>query len=302
MDAILKQKRAYQQIHADAVKGMLCHAYAVIGGEAETEAFLTLAAQAMLCEQGGCGACRTCRRIKEGNHPDVLHFPRGEKMNVEEAEALLDAVLLSPVEASRKVVLLHHAHKMTPIVQNKLLKVLEEPPQNVHFVLGAANPDALLITVRSRVVSLPIGSFSEAEITRILSAEFPGAGINRAVKLSGGSLDTARFFMSEKGNALAEYCMRALRDCRGAMSFASYSTKGQAFKEYGALLFDTLSILLLYALKGESGFSSVRSSLGERGIVRLLDIAALCRKKLSYHCSFLFALDEFLLALSTAED
>jgi DNA polymerase-3 subunit delta' len=119
-------------------------------------------AAALLCEQprGGspCRTCRHCRKVLAGIHPDVTVVERRQdregklrrEIVVDQIRALgADAAVL-PNEAEGKVYILRDAETMNESAQNAFLKLLEEPPGFVSFLLCAANPLALLETVRSR--------------------------------------------------------------------------------------------------------------------------------------------------------
>ena len=119
-----------------------------------------LAAEA-LCSGAGkkpCGLCRDCRKVSAGIHPDVITLSRltddkgKQKQNItvdQIRELSADAVVL-PNEAARKVYIIDEAETMNPAAQNAALKLLEEPPAHVVFLLCAQRPMQLLETVRSR--------------------------------------------------------------------------------------------------------------------------------------------------------
>ncbi len=105
-----------------------------------------------------CGHCRDCRKVNVGIHPDVLTIsrPMDEKgktkqnITVDQIRALsADAVIL-PNEASQKVYIIREAESMNLAAQNAALKLLEEPPSHVVFLLCSVRPMQLLETVRSR--------------------------------------------------------------------------------------------------------------------------------------------------------
>jgi DNA polymerase-3 subunit delta' len=129
-------------------------------------------AAALNCPAGGDGTCESCRRILRGVHPDVhLIVPEGDFLLVEDVRAVREEASRSRHEARTAVFLLDEADRMTEAAANALLKVLEEPPANVVFVLVARSPDALVGTVSSRARTLPFVPLSLAELTTALAAE-----------------------------------------------------------------------------------------------------------------------------------
>ena len=124
-------------------------------------------AAAAVCSGTGkkpCGLCRDCRKAEAGVHPDVVTVgrltddkgKRKQNITVDQIRALsADAVVL-PNEAARKVYILDEAETMNPAAQNAALKLLEEPPAGVVFLLCATKPMQLLETVRSRCATVKL--------------------------------------------------------------------------------------------------------------------------------------------------
>ena len=144
----------------------LAHAYIITAQSREESlrAARQLAAAAVCTDAGEvpCGHCRACRKAREGIHPDIipvrlLEDDKGRKkreISVDQIrQVAADAVVL-PNEAERKVYLLEDADKMNLSAQNAALKLLEEPPRHVIFLLCAENAQQLLPTVRSRCAEL----------------------------------------------------------------------------------------------------------------------------------------------------
>ena len=125
-------------------------------------------ARAAVCLAGHdvpCGVCRGCRKALAGTHPDILSVRRlvdktgklKKDISVSQIRELaLDAQVL-PGEAERKAYILEEAELMNPSAQNAALKLLEEPPPTVIFLLCTCNPELLLETVRSRCALLRVG-------------------------------------------------------------------------------------------------------------------------------------------------
>ena len=141
----------------------LSHAYIIAARPDAGFERATVLAQEMLC--GGapprpCGACRDCRKVRQGIHPDVLILARQtddkgkpkREIYVDQIRELAAAAPVLPGEAERKVFIIRDAGSMNPAAQNALLKLLEEPPSFLSFILIAEGADQLLETVRSRCV------------------------------------------------------------------------------------------------------------------------------------------------------
>ena len=144
-------------------------------------------AQAAVCladRNVPCGICRGCRKAAAGNHPDIIRLRREtdksgklrKNLTVDQIRTLsLDAQVL-PGEARRKVFIIEEAELMNPNAQNAALKLLEEPPASVVFLLCVPNPELLLETVRSRCTMRNLAAAEES-------------GDEAARKLADGFLD-----------------------------------------------------------------------------------------------------------------
>ena len=113
-------------------------------------------AKAAVClsqEERPCGVCAGCIRADAGSHPDILTLDGNEDPRafpVDAVRGIRAAAYVKPNEARCKVFVLLGVQNMSEISQNALLKILEEPPENVFFILTTVSAAALLPTVRSR--------------------------------------------------------------------------------------------------------------------------------------------------------
>jgi len=144
----------------------LSHAYILVSPSPEElrRSSAELAAAAVCSSPGTvpCGACRECRKVREGIHPDVTRVERltddkgrqKREIGIGQIRELIADSVVVPNEAARKVYIVEDADLMTREAQNAALKLLEEPPRGVVFILCAANAELLLETVRSRCVEI----------------------------------------------------------------------------------------------------------------------------------------------------
>lgn len=137
-------------------------------------------AQALLCEQPQaghqpCGKCSSCHLFAQGSHPDYYELApeipaEGESarklphIKIDAVRAVLSPLLQSSVRGGLRVVLVQPAESMNIQAANALLKILEEPPASVVFLLVSHNRDLLLPTIKSRCrpFLLPSPSVEEA--------------------------------------------------------------------------------------------------------------------------------------------
>ena len=152
-------------------------------------------AQAMLCLHPSagepCGACRSCRLVFAGQHPDLM--VAASPLKVDSTRQLLADLALLPLESPRRVALLADIDQATPGAANSLLKTLEEPPSRAVLILTASQPERVLSTIRSRcrIISVrPPGAVIVAELLTRLQDVPPDAAMALG-RRSGGRLDWA---------------------------------------------------------------------------------------------------------------
>ena len=199
--------------------GRLPHAILIEGdkgtGRHTLAAFI---ARAAVCEGENkpCGECRGCRLEHAGTHPDIWTVaPEDGKKNITVAQirALRSEAYVKPHMSARRVFIIDMADTMNEQAQNALLKVLEEPPGSVLFILIAENKAALLDTVISRctVLSLSPPEISEAEKYMAASTNYTVEQISSALKESGGNIGAALSLLSGGSSGAAKAAEEFIR-------------------------------------------------------------------------------------------
>ncbi len=198
-EEVVGQPRAVAQLMAAARRPV--HAYLLHGppGSGKRAAARGLAA-ALLCPNGGCGRCNTCRRVLAGIHPDLIVVERtGAAVDVEEARSIVTKAQRRPMESSRQVLVvtdLHLADRAVPA----LLKTVEEPPPGTVFVLLADDLPPALVTIASRCVQIPFDRVADdAVIDWLLARGVDRTHAESVARASGGRLDRALLLVSDPG-------------------------------------------------------------------------------------------------------
>jgi DNA polymerase-3 subunit delta' len=156
--------------------GTLGHALLFAGPEGVGRRLAALALAASLnCRAGGCGECAICRKVLRGAHPDVhLIVPEGQFILISQikggggSRGIVGEAYRSPVEGTTKVFIVEDAERMNASAANALLKVLEEPPAGVVFVLMTAQPEDLPETIISRCRRLDFAPLPEDAVRAVL--------------------------------------------------------------------------------------------------------------------------------------
>lgn len=151
------------------------HAVIYEGGTTDERMALAMkTAAALVCSGGGevpCGACPNCRKASADSHADILVYSVEDKPKAFKVDIIREIrakAYIVPNEADRKVFILENAHTMGVEGQNAILKILEEPPEYVNFILLCSSKSGFLPTVLSRAAVYNLGQASAqgAEIPR----------------------------------------------------------------------------------------------------------------------------------------
>ena len=133
----------------------VAHAYMFSGprGTGKTSTAKVLA-MGLNCVQGPtpepCGVCESCRAITNNSSLDVVEMDAASNRGIDEIRDLRDRVNLAPSAGRMKIYIIDEVHMLTTEAFNALLKMLEEPPEHVVFVLATTEPHRVLPTIVSR--------------------------------------------------------------------------------------------------------------------------------------------------------
>ncbi len=165
-------------------------------------------ANLILCERRTeesypCGDCHACRKITNGNHPDLRFIrPDGAQIKIDQMRELQQQIAYQPLEGPRKIYIVVNAESMNDYSANSLLKTLEEPPAASTIILLTENLKSILPTIRSRSQILMFYPMPTDELTAALTDRFSidADTANTAAVLSRGFVGKA-ITLIEKGNS-----------------------------------------------------------------------------------------------------
>lgn len=152
----------------------LSHAYLFIGtrGTGKTTCAKILA-RAVNCENpvngSPCNQCAACRGIESGSILDVVELDAASNNRVDDVRALQDEAIFSPASVKKRVYIIDEVHMLSTAAFNALLKILEEPPEHLMFILCTTELHKVLPTIVSRCQRHSFKRIEPEDIARRLS-------------------------------------------------------------------------------------------------------------------------------------
>lgn len=249
-DSFLGNKKLIERLKCDVSASRISHAYIIEGAEGSgkrTLARLICAAVSCKDSDGACMQCPSCSKIIRDQAPDVISITaeKGKvQLGVDVIRKVREDASYAPNELPKKFYIVPFADTMNDAAQNALLKILEEPPEHVMFMLLSENADNLLSTIRSRAPILRLEALTDELVSEHLKNTDESAkklferdpdAFGAAIKLARGSIGKALELVNGKRAAeclefykSAEKYLELLgarRDAVSELNFYEFATK-----------------------------------------------------------------------------
>ena len=229
-DDVVGQRSVTETLKSQLVSGKLSHAYLFTGtrgtGKTTCAKILAKAVNCLDLQNGNpCNRCEACRAIDAGSCVDVLEIDAASNNGVDQVRALRDEAIYSPSQVRRRVYIIDEVHMLSISAFNALLKIIEEPPEHLLFILATTELHKVPATILSRCQRFSFRRLSAEDIAdRIayvahqenIDLDPPAAEL--LSRLSGGAL--------RDGLSLLDQCASA---SGGSVTMQSvYATLGMA--------------------------------------------------------------------------
>lgn len=246
MEELISRTAAYRIFAGDKAADRLSHAYMLYFNDAAN--LRNALKQFALVFFGSGRNERSGRLIQSEGLADMKIYPKPEKkLTVDAAAEIVDDAFLQPVEGDKKLYIISGFEEASALFQNKLLKILEEPPKNVYFLLGTLSLAPVLDTVKSRVKTLEIAPFTQAEIFQALERAESNPENARVAAACGGILGAAQNMLRnekyfEIRQAAAEICSAdtVAKAVDAALKYGDIKYKTELLTEMQRAYFDEL--------------------------------------------------------------
>ena len=245
------------------------------------------------------------KRVLNGADLDIKIYPKNkEKLLVSDSNEIVDEVFIKPTNKENKVFLIENIDLSTTEAQNKLLKVLEEPPKNVYFLISAKQADRVLPTIKSRCDKITIEKLPLSEIEKVcknpLACMLCEGYVGKAEELSKNS----------NLNEIVDFAVSLACDLKNSSQVLRFSKRFQEFKGDIDLILKIYSFCLEDMLKIKTEIKdyclmkmflpkieSVESEFSVQAICEILNLITFFRKKLEFNANLPVAIDNLLLKI-----
>lgn len=235
-----------------------------------------LALASAILEGGGEGV--HSQKVELGAHPDVKIYPKGDKFLVSDSQEIVEECFIKPIFATKKVFIINDFDRAMEVSQNKLLKVLEEPPSGVYFIITAENQNLVLPTIKSRCNKIELKKLSTMAISQVMQAYEYGDLL--AVMCDGNVGEGIKLAQKGRGKEVFDIALSLICQMTSSKNLIVYSKKVLALKDDVFVLLKTFMLMLedILFLKVDKP-QNIRFTGAKESLMRVMDdysVRAIC--------------------------
>jgi DNA polymerase III subunit gamma/tau len=248
-DEVVGQDHVVRALTGSIREDRLAHAFLFCGprGTGKTSTARILA-KMVNCEKGPtpepCGVCEQCIRIREGQHLDVVEIDAASHGGVDDARELRERAPTAPAMGREKVYILDEAQRLSREAFDALLKLFEEPPPAVRFVLATTEPHKMPATI--------VGRCQRFDFRRIGTDELAGL-LERIAENEGWKLDRSA------AESLARQAEGSARDAESLLDQSAVLSAGAITDDTVATLVGAVQTDVQYELADAVAVGDARS-------------------------------------------
>ena len=306
---------SYKIIETDANENRISHAYLFVSqDENYLMEFAKKLAKLFINLSETENKSKNEIRIDNMSHPDVMFYGTSKEnaIDAERTEEIISKVQVCPFEADKKIFILQNFNSVSEINQNKLLKVIEEPPKNTIFVLLSTTVSKILVTILSRVKQIELDKIPSNVITQMLVKE--GINEKNAEIIANCANENALF--AEKlslDNSFLDFfnkiisCFFDMNSSKNVLAYSSYFND----KKFDKNEFFDISMLvcrdLMMIILGKSDLVIFKNALAKLKVIAsslnlsslnvLVDSCVQAKQDLHYNANQTAVVDSFLFKL-----
>jgi DNA polymerase-3 subunit delta' len=260
----------------------------------------------LICKNNNaCLTCSSCVKALSDSNADLKVYPQNNKsIIVEDIENIIETSLVKPIENNNKVYLLKNFSESNIASQNKLLKILEEPPVNTYFILSVSNLDKILQTIKSRCKIVNVDNFTSEQVVNFLvENKVDTQKANNIAKYSQNNFGVA-LNLSKLTNYedLINAVKCLFHNCNSTKDMLKTVSAIQPFSDNLNLFFSIVEVYLSkfqhYLVENteiDEEFEQIKNNFSLLSLNAIQNLIVECRQKLQFNCSSSAVIDIFVL-------
>lgn len=233
MNRLFENSVEFKNIDFSIKQNNFPNAMIILSPDSETnKQFVKEVALSFFCNNHNfCGNCEGCVKIEKESNPDLLIYPKDKNFQVSDAKEIVDSAIMSPMIFENKIYVINDIDISTIAAQNKILKVLEEPPASVKFILTATNETKVLQTILSRCVKISLSAQGKNTIKNFINPKCSDEDFEIAYSFGEGYLGKILFALENKNfkelNLLADSIINELKFSKEVIEYSSKISKNK---------------------------------------------------------------------------
>lgn len=310
-----KQQFMQSSIYKEIVQNKMMHSIMLISHDHKMlDIFAGNIITTMFCTGNDkpCGQCINCQKILHNTFVDVCEYPQnGDVLKSDELNRMLDTVYEMPFESDKKVYVINNFANIDKLLQNKLLKTLEEPPQYAYFILKVTNETNVLQTIKSRCQKINVQTLSPQEMASYLAPFGEQKIVEQAMQFCGGSVSDAQHYIKSP-NFIKDvtFIFDMLQNYKKSWQMVEYASVLYAKKdEFLDLLHIYLKVLqdAIYLVLGmkektvltghQKEIENIAKTFSLDAMAHMIQSTTKILEKLDRNCNYNTIVDEFLLGI-----
>lgn len=312
---VIEMSKAYEFVKQDVLSGRVSHAYLFFNGDenyllkfCESVATILINSSAKKDDID-----KNSLRVKSHTHPDVMIYGLDNQISVDTISEIVDQSSYKPFEADKKIFVILNFQDVSEICQNKILKTIEEPPENTYFLIATSSLSRILTTILSRVKVFNLDNPTTLQIQNLLEKE--GVGKESAeifASCSDGNISLAEKLVDDE-NFIEFFnqvvlCLFEINGSRDVIKWSNVFSSKQVDKDE---FLDIMSIILrdVMLLKGgaenlinnvniKSKLNLIGQSLNEKSITILMREILKAKEKINFNVNQTAIVDEILFKIA----
>lgn len=311
---VIDEFAAKRSIMRDITTNRVSHAYLFLSQDENLlNFFCEYVCKLLINQNDNENAEKNSLRITKHIHPDVKIFGEEKAIDTKIASQIVEEADFSPFESDKKVFVILNAGEMNEASQNKILKTIEEPPQNTYFLLAATGKSKILPTILSRVKELELDKIGFAQMVKLLeNSNINSDNAQIFASCSNGNATFAEKIAHDSG--FVEFyknivsMLFSVDGSKDVLRFSAIFTdkkidKNEFFDICTTLLRDILCVYaktenLIINKSVLANLRAISQKLNNDAIINLLNFCTKCKEMLKFNVSGTAVVDEFLYKLA----